>query len=70
MLVVAGYHAVVCDAFIVCKFKIPSKVDQHLPLAHITNTSQFRIQNSEIRSANFGIQNSEFRIRNCEVVWK
>ena len=46
----------------VCKFKIPSKVDQLLPLAHITYTSQFRIQNSEIRSMNFGIRNSEFGI--------
>ena len=46
----------------VCEFKILSKVDYLLPLAHPTYTSQFRIPNSEIRSANFGIRNSEFGI--------
>ena len=47
---------------IICKFKLPSKVDKLLPIAHIIYTSQFRIHYSEIRSMNFGIRNSEFEI--------
>ena len=52
---------VVLPFVFVGEFKILSKVDWLLPLAHTTYTSQFRIPK-------FAVQISEFRIRNCEVV--
>ena len=57
------------DFAYVCKLKIPSNVDQRLPLAHIIYTSQFRIPKFVVQISEFGLQDSDFRIRNCEVVY-
>ena len=52
----------VLPSVIVCKFKIPSKVNTRLQLAHITYTSQFWIPKFVVQISEFEIRNSEFGI--------